>query len=58
MNRTCLFPLIRSKIREIISGYIAAPQLSEEGINSYIVPASFGADTGVQGALELARRAL
>jgi len=58
MNRSCLFPLIRQKIRQILSGYINVPQLSEEGIEKYIVPASFGADTGVQGALELARRAL
>jgi len=58
MNRKCLFPLIRSKIREIIAGYISAPQLKEDHIDNYIVPASFGSDTGVQGALELARRAL
>lgn len=58
MNRTCLFPLIRRKVREIIAGYVVTPQLAPEHIDQYIVPASFGSDTGVHGALELARRAL
>lgn len=58
MNRTCLFPLVRRKVREIIAGYVVTPQLAPEHIDTYIVPASFGSDTGVHGALELARRAL
>ena len=58
MNRSCLFPLIRKKMLEIIAGYIAVPQLSEDGANNYIVPAIYGSNAGVQGALELARLAL
>ena len=58
MKRTCLFPLIRKKLREILNGYIKTPQIIEgDLIDSYIVPASFGSDTGVRGALELANMA-
>lgn len=58
MKRKCLFPLIRIKMREILNGYIKTSQILDgDLIDSYIVPASFGSDTGVRGALELANMA-
>jgi fructokinase len=51
-----LFALVRSRVQELIAGYIAAPDLAE-GIGGYIVPPALGDRAGVLGALELARHA-
>jgi fructokinase len=57
MNRTCLFPMIRKGVQDILKGYLQSPSLTTDAIDQYIVPASFGANTGVIGALEIAIRA-
>jgi fructokinase len=56
MKRRCLFPLVRQKLIESLAGYIKTAQL-EPGTNldNYVVPATYDSDTGVMGALELAR---
>ena len=52
MNQEQLFPMIRSKVRTNINGYITTKEL--EDIDNYIVPAGLGSKQGVMGALKLA----
>jgi fructokinase len=52
-----LLPLVRSRLRELLAGYVDRPQLSAE-IDAYVVPPALGPRSGVVGAIELAREAL
>ena len=52
MNQEQLFPMIRSKVRSNINGYITTKEL--EDIDNYIVPAGLGGKQGIMGALKLA----
>ena len=52
MNQEQLFPLIRKKTLEQLSGYIKTKEL--ENIETYIVPASLNGDQGIMGAVKLA----
>lgn len=52
-----LFPLIRTNVQKLLNGYINLSAITEN-IDGYIVPASFGNDTGILGALALAKNAL
>lgn len=56
MHQEQLFPLIRGKVTEYLSGYIRAAEL--EDMDTYIVPASLGDDQGIMGALKLAALAV
>lgn len=56
MHQEQLFPLIRTKVTEMLNGYIQAKEL--EDMEHYIVPASLHDDQGIMGCLELARREL
>lgn len=56
MHQEQLFPLIRTKVKEMLGGYIQAKEL--EDMENYIVPASLHDDQGIMGCLELARRAM
>lgn len=56
MHQEQLFPLIRSKVTEMLGGYIQTQELQD--MQHYIVPASLHDDQGIMGCLELARRAL
>lgn len=56
MHQEQLFPLIRTKVSELLGGYVQAIEL--EDMEHYIVPASLHDDQGIMGCLELARRAL
>ena len=56
MHQEQLFPLIRTKVKEMLGGYIQAKEL--EDMEHYIVPASLHDDQGIMGCLELARRAM
>ncbi len=53
MNQTQLFPLIHKHVRHLLNGYVSTPQIMEN-IDSYIVPTSFGNDTGLLGTIALA----
>jgi fructokinase len=55
MRQRQLFPLIRSKLQEIIKGYLVAPALSDQ-IEDYIIPPALGNKAGVLGAIALAQR--
>ena len=52
MHQEQLFPLIRKKVIEEISGYIRTDELAD--IDNYIVPASLNDDQGIMGAVKLA----
>jgi fructokinase len=56
MKQPSLLPLIRARTRELLAGYIAAPELSD-GLDEYIVGPALGDRAGVLGAIELARLA-
>jgi fructokinase len=53
-----LLPLARQRLRELLAGYLRAPELTEpDATDRYVVPPQLGAHSGVIGALELARDA-
>lgn len=56
MKQPGLFELIRTRMRELLAGYVAAPELTDR-IDDYVVSPALGDHAGVLGAIELARRA-
>jgi fructokinase len=53
-----LLPLVRQRLRELLAGYLRAPELTEPyAIDRFIVPPQLGGDAGVIGAIELAWQA-
>jgi fructokinase len=56
MKQAQLFPLIRTKVQELLGGYISAPQVLEN-IEQYIIPPGLGSQAGVLGAVALAQQA-
>jgi len=57
MERSLLFPMIRSRVRDLLNGYVQAPAITEP-TNTYILPPALGRQAGVLGAIALAARAL
>jgi fructokinase len=57
MRQPVLLPLIRVRIRELLAGYIAAPELAES-IDDFVVAPALGERAGLFGAIELARQAV
>ena len=53
MNKQCLFPLIRKKVKEMLNGYISHESILSN-IDEYIVPSDFRNKAGITGALALA----
>jgi len=53
MHQEQLFPLIRSKVAELLNGYVKTSQL--EDLDNYIVPASLNDNQGIMGCLQLAK---
>ena len=54
MSQPQLFPLVRAEVRELLNGYVPAPEILEQ-IDSYIVPPTLGSRAGVLGAIALAQ---
>jgi fructokinase len=54
MQQGALLTMIRSKVQEILNGYLHAPAILQE-IDKYIIQAQLGGRAGALGALELAR---
>lgn len=52
MHQTQLFPLIRTKFHEMISGYIDTEEL--KNLDEYIVPAELKDNQGIMGCIKLA----
>ena len=57
MKQLQLFPLIRSKLAELLGGYVQHPALNT-GLENYIVPPRLGDNAGLCGALALSQMAL
>jgi fructokinase len=53
LERPLLLPLIRTRLRELVGGYLPTPLLGEQ-IESYVVAPELGDDAGVLGAMALA----
>jgi len=53
MHQEQLFPLVRSKVIELLGGYIQTSQL--RNIDAYIVPASLKDNQGIMGCLQLGK---
>lgn len=51
-----LIPRVRTRLRELLAGYVDVPQLGPD-IDAYVVPPALGPRSGVLGAIELARTA-
>jgi fructokinase len=56
VKRPALLPLVRRRVRELLAGYVGAPQLGE-AIDDFIVAPVLGDRAGVVGAVELAKTA-
>jgi fructokinase len=56
MKQPSLLPIVRTRTRELLAGYISAPELAD-GLDEYIVGPALGDRAGVLGAIELARLA-
>lgn len=52
MHQEQLFPLIRTKVGELLNGYIKTEQLAD--LDSYIVPSGLQDNQGILGCLQLA----
>jgi len=57
MEQAHLYPLIRRRVRELLNGYLDAPQV-RDAVDAYIVPPALGNDAGVLGAIALALNSL
>jgi len=57
MEAQQLFPMIRSRVRALLNGYIQAREIIED-IDRYIVPPALGGRAGVLGAIALAQQAV
>jgi fructokinase len=53
MKRSCLFPMIRSELQDLLNGYVQAAAITER-IESTVVPPALGDRAGVLGAMALA----
>jgi fructokinase len=54
MDRLFLFPLIRAKVKELLSGYVASPVFSGS-LEEFIVPPALGNKSGILGAMAMAK---
>jgi len=57
MHRQVLLPAIRTKMLEILNGYLVSPFLTPERIDQYVVRTPHGTNAGVLGSLVLAEGA-
>jgi fructokinase len=56
MDRASLLEMVRTRVRELLGGYLGAPALNED-IGSYLVRPALGDRAGVLGAIALAQSA-
>lgn len=54
MEQAQLFPLIRSKVKELLNGYIPSP-VFQGGLDGYIVRPGLGKRAGILGAMAMAK---
>jgi fructokinase len=56
LERPALLPAIRSRLRELVGGYLETPLLGAE-VDSFVVAPALGDRAGVLGAIALAEQA-
>jgi fructokinase len=56
MERPSLLPMVRTRLRELVAGYLDTPMLGGQ-IDSYLVAPALGDEAGVLGAIALAELA-
>ena len=56
MHQEQLFPLIRSKVTELLNGYVRTSQIND--MEHYIVPAALNDNQGIMGCIQLAKMEL
>ena len=50
-----LLPMARKRLRELLAGYLRAPELTDpDGVDGYVVAPQLGGEAGVIGAIQLA----
>jgi fructokinase len=54
MERACLLPMVRARLRELIAGYLETPLLRDD-VDDYLVSPELGDRAGVLGAIALAQ---
>ena len=57
MKQSHLYPMIRTKVVQLLNEYVQAPQILDS-INEFIVPPDLGNKAGVLGAIALAQQAV
>ncbi|WP_313182635.1 ROK family protein [Lacrimispora sp.] len=53
MHQEQLFPMIRTKVKEFLNGYVCTEQMNH--LEHYIVPAALHDDQGIMGCIQLAK---
>jgi fructokinase len=53
-----LLPKVRQTLAMSLAGYVVRPQITLQGLDSYVVPPGLGARSGIAGAFALAQRSL
>jgi fructokinase len=53
INRECLLPKIRKALFELNNNYLSLPELSEDGLEKFVVRTNFKNDSGILSALSL-----
>ena len=56
MRQRHLFAMVRSEVKDLLKGYIQAPEILEH-LDTFIVPPALGGKSGVLGAIALAEEA-
>ncbi len=56
MQRTSLFPRVRTALKELLGGYLESPALKD--LSTYVVPPALAPDSGLIGGALLAKTAL
>ncbi|WP_028783787.1 ROK family protein [Thalassobacillus devorans] len=54
MQQAHLFDLIRTKVVDMLNGYVSSPLLTPDRVDNYIVPPGLTNEAGIKGALILA----
>lgn len=57
MHQSQLFPVVRTKVKEMLGGYVQHELVGRQ-IDAYIVPPGLGEDPGILGAVLLGKQAL
>ena len=55
LENPSMLGLVRSRVVDLLAGYLDAPELTRAGIEAYLVPPALGDDAGVLGAIALAQ---